>query len=282
MDFIDWCHQVLRTMEEERFNPHLSDHRLREILLGTNNEEKARLGLFQALTALSEAELAQKGKYNWKITPLGRTVISDPTDFWTAICEQQIDAEEEKLLNLINTLSPQQGTSPEYVWLEDIGRDPILAAFNIEPPPMKSNNHQADLSKYIYDLPKLLADRAFLKVRGGMGYQSDIKPTYQGLVWQTRRGFTIESRFIDGLLKEWETTNVDFKRELSLNSKGQKGEFAKDVLGLVTTKSSGRRYMIVGFDDNTRKYYAPPDPTVTASNGAGFGKFNPSCSNYPL
>ena len=116
---------------------------------------------------------------------------------------------------------------------------------------------------YIYDLPKLLEDRNFLKTRGLAGYQNYITPTYQGLVWGTRRGFTIESKFIDELVKEWETTNVDFKREISLRTKEQKAEFAKDVLGLATTKSSGRRFMIIGFHPKTRDYYAPPDTAVT-------------------
>ena len=91
MDFIDWCHHVLRTLEEERFNAHLSDHQLREILLGNNNDEKARLGLHQGLKALSEAGLAQKPTYSWKITPQGRKVLSNPTDYWAAICRQEVD-----------------------------------------------------------------------------------------------------------------------------------------------------------------------------------------------
>ena len=128
---------------------------------------------------------------------------------------------------------------------------------------MKSNDHQAELSKFIYELPTLLADRLFLRMDRRMGYQNNLKPTYQGLVWETRRDFTIESNFIDALVAEWETTNVDFKREFGLDTQKQKGEFAKDALGLVTTKSSGRRYMIIGFDDKTKKYHGPPDPAVT-------------------
>jgi predicted HTH transcriptional regulator len=96
-----------------------------------------------------------------------------------------------------------------------------------------------------------------------MGYQNYLKPTYQGLVWETRRDITIESNFIDAHVAEWETTNVDFKREFGLDTQKQKGEFGKDVLGLVNTKSSGRRYMIIGFDDKTKQYHGPPDSAVT-------------------
>ncbi len=265
MDFIDWCHHVLRALENERLSPHLSDHRLREIILGNNNEERARLALHQALTALRDAGLAQKGAYNWKITPQGRQVLSDPTDYWTAICEQEItDPEEVAVLDVVNHQSPRQGSNPEYILLEDVTRDEILSAFKIDPPPPKSNDHMRELSKYVFDLPKLLVDRSFLKARAPSGgYQNYITPTYQGMVWETRRGFTIESKFIDEMVREWETTNVEFKREIGLDTEKQKAEFAKDSLGLVTTKSSGRRYMIIGFDDKTRQYYGPPAPAVS-------------------
>jgi hypothetical protein len=50
-----------------------------------------------------------------------------------------------------------------------------------------------------------------------------------------------ESRFIDDLVAEWETTSVDFKRQLSLDTMDQKAEFVKDILCLVNTKASRRR-----------------------------------------
>ncbi len=263
MDFIDWCHRVLHTLEDERLNAQLSEHRLREVLFGNAINDNTRIALHDALVALHGAGLAEQGKYTWKITPRGRAVLLDPTKYWTAICQQDIDPEEAAILRFVNAESPKQGTNPDRMWLQDVGRDAILTAFNVEPPPMKSNDHQAQLSKFIYDLPQLLADRRFLKLDRRMGYQNYLKPTYQGLVWETRRDFTIESNFIDGLLAEWETTNVDFKREFGLNTQKQKGEFAKDALGLATTKSSGRRYMVIGFDDKTGRYYGPPDPSVT-------------------
>ena len=109
----------------------------------------------------------------------------------------------------------------------------------------------------------MLEQRGFLFVYELRGYHTSLKSTYRGLVWETRRAFTLESKLIDELIKEWETTNVDFKREIGLGTKKQKAEFAKDILGLATTKSSGKRYMIIGFDDKTKEYYALPDISVT-------------------
>jgi hypothetical protein len=48
-----------------------------------------------------------------------------------------------------------------------------------------------------------------------------------------------------------------------MNTADQKAEFVKDLLSLANTKASGRRWMIIGFDDKTRSYYGPPDSSLT-------------------
>lgn len=90
-----------------------------------------------------------------------------------------------------------------------------------------------------------------------------LRSTYRGLVWEYRRKFTPESKFIDGLVAEWETTSMDFKRELYLDTASRKAEFIKDVIGLANTQASGRRWMIVGFDDKTRAFHGPPGIEIT-------------------
>lgn len=195
MEFINWCHHVLQTLEDEKFNSHLSTHALQNILFGEATQQSAfhtsdaRHGMFHAITSLKEAGLAAEEPYRLKITPLGREILLDPTDYWAAvICGQKLDPEEEALLQLVNKLSPQEGADPDHAWLKDVGRDDVLAAFNIAPPPMKSNEHHRELDKYIYQLPKLLESRHFLKTKGRPGYHNFLKPTYQGLVWGTRCG----------------------------------------------------------------------------------------------
>lgn len=65
-----------------------------------------------------------------------------------------------------------------------------------------------------------------------------------------------------GLLPEWETTNVEFKRQLDLATKADKAEFIRDILALATTKSSGERFLIVGFDDKTHQFIQSVDPAI--------------------
>jgi len=55
----------------------------------------------------------------------------------------------------------------------------------------------------------------------------------------------------------WEDPYVDFKRQLSLKTNAEKVEFVKDVLGLVNTKGTSRRFLMIGWDDKTRLVRPP-------------------------
>lgn len=154
MDFIDWCHHVLQTLENERFNSHLSDHELQNILFGETalqsefHGSQARLGMFDAIKTLSEVGFVEEGQYRLKITPLGRKVLANPSEYWTEVCEQEIDLEEQTVLNLVNQLSPKYGSNPDHAWLKDVEAKDILQAFEIPLPPMQSNEHGKELIRF--------------------------------------------------------------------------------------------------------------------------------------
>ena len=198
MDFMDWCHHVLQTLENERFNTHLSDHTLQNVLFGETAQQpgfhtsNARHGMFHAIKALSRANLVLEERYKLRITPFGRDVLANPIEYWTEICEQRLDSEEEKMLRLVNKLSPREGRNPDHVWLEDVQAADVLPSFDLSPPPPLSNEDMRALQKYLYDLPKLLADRTLLNFRGFAGYNVRITSTYQGFVWGTRRDLVTE------------------------------------------------------------------------------------------
>lgn len=96
-----------------------------------------------------------------------------------------------------------------------------------------------------------------------MGGHIDVVPTYAGIVRVTREAESQWSKTVQELVEEWETTNVDFKRELNLGKDKEKAEFVRDILGLATTRSSGSRFLVVGFDDKTRSFAQPTDPSIT-------------------
>ena len=112
-------------------------------------------------------------------------------------------------------------------------------------------------------IAKQLGGRGMLTERAYLGGHIDISPTYLGIVRVTRQVESDFGKLVRVCVSEWETTNVDFKRELNLSSNKEKAEFIRDVLGLATTKSTGRRLLIVGFDDRTRGFHTSVEATIT-------------------
>lgn len=270
MDFIDWCHYILGIFEREKYNQYLRDYEIPQLIFPKNIVQQPTfhgsiiwMGMYDTIKILQNAELLEEINYSWRISVFGRKVLKDPTEFWSEICQQEFEPDEEKLLKIVNSSSPQLSNEPFYGWLKEVTQDDFLPLFGINSLERKSNEQMQLLQRYIYDLPELLSQHNFLQADARNGYHTNLKPTYESLVWELKKGVTIESKLIAELVKEWETTNVDFKREINLSTKKQKAEFAKDVLGLATTKSSGRRYIIIGFDDKTREYFAPPATHIT-------------------
>ncbi|MBA3784676.1 MAG: ATP-binding protein [Acidobacteria bacterium] len=271
MDFIDWCHHILGVLEKEKLKGYIHYYEMPKIVFtkGLTEQEDfhnsdARSGLDQTLNMLSDAGLVDnKNQSDWKISTFGRKVFADPINFWSEICNENLDDEEEILLKIVNKYSPQLNETSIYGWLKTVERNEVCSAFKIKSPPFETNEQMDDFHKFVYDLPRSLQELEFLKAYPRGDYSTNIYPTYKGLVWELKRSYTIESKLIDELVKDWETTNVDFKSELKLDTEKQKANFAKDVLSLANTKSSGKRHLIIGFDDKTREYLASPDENVS-------------------
>jgi hypothetical protein len=239
MDFIDWCHYVLGILEKEKLKDYIHDYELPKIVFSKDLTEQenfhnsnALSGLHQTLKMLAEAGLVDIYKESYqKISLLGRKVLADPINFWSEICDEILDDKEEILLKTVNEYSPQLNENPKYGWLKEVGRNEVCLAFEIKPPPFETNEQDNDFKKIVYNLPNLLKQREFLKVYPGFSNSTTIYPTYKGLVWELKRNITIESKLNDELLKDWETTNVDFKQEIGLDNNRQKAKFARNVLG---------------------------------------------------
>lgn len=192
-------------------------------------------------------------KFSCSITEKGRRYAKNWEPTWRAICEIELEPDQEEFLRDINQHSPCRGIDSWF--LQGVYYRDVYSSDADRIRPIVQALEQLGLISIQYiDYPL-----------GGFQTTSqlEILSTYKGLVWETRRGFILESRFIDDLVREWETTSVDFKRELSLNTMNEKAEFVKDILSLVNTKASGRRWLIIGFDDKTHAYYKEPDQQVT-------------------
>ena len=262
MDFVDWCSFVLNKLIEEGRNPHIDRMRLAQIVYGDEirtkggfRESSLRRGMLDAVEELAKIGLVDADGTFFKVTVDGRAFAKDPIPVWQAICETELEPEEERILRVVNRESARLAAEPTHAWLELIDREPLSKEFGIEA--------GMEMIETLNPVTQDLSDRGFIVRHGRGGFHLDTKATYKELVWQTRRGFTLESQFIDSLVQEWETTGVEFKRELHLDTADHKAEFVKDVLSLANTKASGKRWLIIGFDNKTHAYHSAPDPTVT-------------------
>jgi hypothetical protein len=262
MDFVDWCGHVLNKLIEEGRNPHIDEIRLAQILYGEETRTKSefwdsslRSGMWDAVKELAKVGLVEIDGNFFKVTVDGRTFAKNPIPLWQDICETELEPEEERILRVVNQESAKVGSDPPHAWLKLIDREPLLNELGIAA--------GMDMIEALYPVAEDLTGRGLIYSEGHAGFHLDSQATYRGLVWQTRRGFTVESQFIDSLVAEWETTSVDFKRQIHLDTADQRAEFIKDVLSLANTKASGRRWMIIGFDNSTRSYHSAPDASVT-------------------
>jgi len=152
----------------------------------------------------------------WNVTNAGRDYAADLTPLWWQICQEKLNVEYEQFLRVVNRLS--QKMAPDHAWLEMVRYQTLLdelAASEIIP--------------RLWSIAHGLEQWGFVSGIFTMDGKFDLLSTYKGLVWETRRSLTIETKFIDDLLKDWETTSVEFKSDVNTDTAGQIAEFIKDI-----------------------------------------------------
>jgi len=260
MDYIDWFLKVLTqivegsraTLQARQFG--VSVDEVARVLFGADvvdkpgySQSEQYLNLLHLFEEMKECGFleATKIRAHYKLWDSAVGTVENPIRYWTSHCRIKLESDQEELLRLVNKLSVKNGANGFY--LETLRVEELLSELN-----------WSDGKTRILVVANELKERGLIR-RMGVQWRA----SYRGLVWETRRGLSINSQFIDSLVQDWETTSVEFKRELHLDTADQKAELIKDVIGLANTQVSGRRLLVVGFEDKTRTYFGPPDPKVT-------------------
>lgn len=275
MNYVEWCERVLTTLDAlsesqeyvrnhgidvERLEKHIWEERYDEIKSALR-ENEYRYVADDAIFDFEKLGLIEDGTNMFhKLTLNGRAAAKDLFGLWEVICRTGDLPKSHRLtLETINRLSEKP--DEEFARVEMVEEYEILRALREQDESFASLNDR-DLAELLRDLKS----RGLIFCESGE-YPDEARACYRGLVWEKKRDEIANVRVIDKLLNEWETTSVEFKRELYLDTKDQKAEFVKDILGLANTQASGERLLIIGFDDKTRAYYAPPDPKkITTDN----------------
>ena len=275
MDYFQWCERVLAAYLEaaqyslEVRRDGLPPEQVARRIFGPEVVEQDSFmassdweGLKQAIKDLDDEGYIWTEDYYYgdephlpaRITREGEEFLEDEESRWTAwwvtcTSRRNLKQEQRDLLELVHRLSPRQ--KPTHAWMEWINQESLCGELGWE----------AERLRLVIE--DIRASHDFIKCRPNyypLGQappeELHVRETYKGLVLQTKCHLTIEAREIDDLVEEWETTSVEFKQELETRTKDQKAEFVKDVLGLVNTKASGERWLIVGFEDETHTYHS--------------------------
>jgi hypothetical protein len=268
MDFVDWCSFVLNACINAGQTFSIYEYSLAETLVTemkmTNSSSQTTFqrdstyykGMYYAVEELKKVGLMENDEdernFFWSISKAGRDYAADMIPLWSQICQEKLDMEYEQFLRGINRLS--QKTALDHSWLEMVTHDTIISELG-------GSENAGRLWSIAHELEQWGFVSGFFTTEGTFYLQA----TYKGLVWETRRGLTLESKFIDDLIRDWETTSVEFKSDVNTDTASQIAEFTKDVLSLATTKASGQRWMIIGFDDETH-YCGPPNPKLSQNH----------------
>jgi hypothetical protein len=265
MDYVDWCELVLRTIadageksaeirnygidQESLANRVWGDH-YAQMVKHLQTQEHAEI-IYDAVFDLYRTLLVDDANATLiKLTREGRNAAKDIFPVWENACLIRIEPVMEKALKIVNSHShlPDQ----HFARVELVSTNTVHCELD----------NDCMTQEDVWEVLGELRDRALIYWDGGKD-PDEIRANYRGLIWETRRDQVIGARFIDNLVAEWETTSTEFKREVQLGTADQRAEFIKDVIGLANTQASGRRWLIVGFDDKTRAYHGRPHPFVT-------------------
>jgi hypothetical protein len=210
--------------------------------------------LADAVKDLDRLGLVEPGSVGslWvRLTQEGRRLaLQSLRSIWPRVFAIYLDDEQLAFLREATALSEDRQAG--YARVEWVPWQKVFDALNWR----TSDNAPA------YDITARLEEEGCLERKAAMGGFIEVYPTYAGIVRATEQVQTELQQLVAGLLPEWETTNVEFKRQLDLATKADKAEFIRDILALATTKSSGERFLIVGFDDKTHQFIRSVDPAI--------------------
>ena len=270
MTFLDWCSDVM-----EKFFEAYEDSGIYQTT-GLNalavaqfwwgpdviaspdwHESKRRMALRDALSELANANLLDEtATKSYRPSEVTRMVSSSENladllaPIWAIYASTELKARDEKVLAAIEQLSHEQDA--DFPALQRVPIDDVDAALQGE-----LEREAIFLSAQTLNELRLISWTPM----AGMHFEAYI--TYRGLARLLKRDFTIVSKEIDELLKEWETPSVEFKREVRTDTADEKAEFIKDIIALANTQASGPRWLIVGFDNQTHMWSKDPDRKLT-------------------
>jgi hypothetical protein len=144
------------------------------------------------------------GSLSVRLTQEGRRLaVRSLRSIWPQALAIYLDDEQLAFLRQATALSEDR--QPGYARVEWVPWQKVFDALA-----WRSDHARA------YDIATRLEDEGCLVRMAALGGRIEVYPTYAGIVRATEQVQTELQQLVAGLVPEWETTNVEFKRQLDL------------------------------------------------------------------
>ena len=257
--YVDWVELVFHSvvgqmpMTGSRTGTGLFIHLLKiEASVPEDEMQLAQKGLDQALADLKEILAIDASASFIKLTQRGRQLADSGSlqALWPLCFEGYLTADQEDFLLAGVELS--EDARPTYAHLHRVPYRDLFQKLGWE----------IDIGR-AYAIADQMEEQGFLRKKAAFGDFLEVWPTYSGVVRATEHEQTGAQSLLVTLLEEWETASTEVKSRLDLEKAQGKAKLVKSLLALATTKLSGRRFLILGFDNNSRRFTHPLDAGLT-------------------
>lgn len=279
MKYVDWVEKLLTVFGNESKRDRnvrergLYDATLEKLIWGENYEAVKASAKAKGLDYVVDDVIFDLKKLGlikeltmpfFKLNRNGLIAANNLPSLWEYVCDTELQPDYRHTLSIVNSLSqvPEDEEDDNFAWTRYVSMNKLFGEWSR----VQENITEDEVAETL----RSLKARSLVFFEDG-DYIDKVKATYAGLAWEQRRDKVQGVKELQILVDEWETTSVDFKRELYLDTPGEKAEFIKDVLGLANTQASGKRWLIIGFDDSTRDVYIPTT-AVSSSSKADWRK----------
>lgn len=218
--------------------------------LGLKGDE-ATEAVYQAVADLTAIGMVESADSLFiRLTQLGRQAIAEGIrSAWLQIAEIFLEDDQQTYLAKAITLGERQRDS--FAFMEHVDSQDIFDALDWGDATYRADGFARPLQAVGF--VDVLATGAYVKVR----------PTYLGTVRGSEAEAAAAHTILNEVLADGETSNVEVKRRLDLDSNQGKAKLVRESLALATTRMSGRRFLLIGYDDDTLKFVESVSPKVT-------------------
>ena len=264
MQYVDWVDRVLAALDRAVTgdgNAALIGVGIEEVLrlVGVPLEDEARQAVVRAGNDLELVSCAEAEHYRIKVTTEGQRIAraGGLRKGWRSIFERYVPLEEDGIV-LQKIVELGVHSSEHYASTSLVEMKTALLAGS-------QGSDQGSAIATTKRLEKIGCLHSGSLITGG-GHEGKclVLPSYVGIVIATERIATEERELLDGVVADWETTGVEVKEVLELSSDRQKAEFCKDILALANTLVSGRRFLVLGYNNSSRSFTTTVDAAVDA------------------